>query len=164
MNDKVLSGLVVVEDKTFELEEDTTAIVTEERREKLEVNVNEEILFKVALWELDDVRTGVAEIEAKKLELFCVEEGVTTELIILEFWSWENDFIAVGIDDELVEKIEPEKRVLVVEVVVKMFLVLDSAAIVWPLDIEELVNKDFADIEEVDNVEWITSVSWFVDE
>lgn len=164
MNDKVLSGLVVVEDKTFELEEDTTAIVTEERREKLEVNVNEEILFKVALWELDDVRTGVAEIEAKKLELFCVEEGVTTELIILEFWSWENDFIAVGIDDELVEKIEPEKRVLVVEVVVKMFLVLDSAAIVWPLDIEELVNKDFADIEEVDNVEWITSVSLFVDE
>lgn len=164
MNDKVLSGLVVVEDKTFELEEDTTALVTEERREKLEVNVNEEILFKVALWELDDVRTGVAEIEAKKLELFCVEEGVTTELIILEFWSWENDFIAVGIDDELVEKIEPEKRVLVVEVVVKMFLVLDSAAIVWPLDIEELVNKDFADIEEVDNVEWITSVSLFVDE
>ena len=164
MNDKVLSGLVVVEDKTFELEEDTTAIVTEERREKLEVNVNEEILFKVALWKLDDVRTGVTEIEAKKLELFCVEEGVTTELIILEFWSWENDFIAVGIDDELVEKIEPEKRVLVVEVVVKMFLVLDSAAIVWPLDIEELVNKDFADIEEVDNVEWITSVSLFVDE
>lgn len=89
---------------------------------------------------------------------------MTTELIILEFWSWENDFIAVGIDDELVEKIEPEKRVLVVEVVVKMFLVLDSAAIVWPLDIEELVNKDFADIEEVDNVEWITSVSLFVDE
>lgn len=76
-----------------------------------------------------------------------------TDLTILELWSWECEVFAVEVNNELIIKVECEKGILEIGVVIELVLALDSIALVWFIDIEELMNDDLIEVEDGNTTE-----------
>lgn len=92
------------------------------------------------------------EEEAKIKVVFCAEDK-DTELTILELWNWECEVFAVEVNNELIIKVECEEGILEIGVVIELVLALDSIALVWFIDIEELMNDDLIEVEDGNTTE-----------
>lgn len=116
--------------------------------------VNDEVKVpsEVTLLKLDGAAIDVAEEEANKRDV--VDEAeVSTDFVIEEFWSGENDAFEVRIEDIFIGTTELEEGMLVTKVVVLIVVVLDCVLVELPPDIEELINEDTIEVVELDSLE-----------